>query len=356
MKIPIKGAIISDGDQWIYDWFGIPATSPNKVNKVIENAVRNNVSELTVEINSGGGLVSSASEIYTALKQFAGTVNVRIVGMAASAASVLAMAGTNIQMSPTGQLMIHNAATRAEGDYRDMDHTSDFLQKINQSIINAYVAKTGKTAEELKAMMDEETWMTAQEAKEAGFIDAIMFENEAQAVANADHPQLVNGMLPIEVINKVREQLANDQSQAPVNNAVHQPENKDEGEGKIMNLETLKADHPDLYNQVFNLGKEEGVTNERTRIQEIEDIASPGNETIVNKAKFETGATAAETAMEIIKAQKERGAQMLSGLRDDASALNNIEATPETTPSAAASVEDFADNLLGAMNLRKDGK
>lgn len=351
MKIAIKGPIISDGDQWVYDWFGIPATSPEKVTKIIDSAIRNKVNELTVVINSGGGSVFSASEIYTELKKFIGRVKVEIVGVAASAASVIAMAGTTVEMSPTGQLMIHNASTSTWGDYREMDHTSDFLQKVNQSIMNAYTVKTGKSSDELKGLMDAETWMTAQEAKESGFIDSIMFENEVGAVASAERPELINGVLPQEVINKVREQLANDKSLSVVNSTPQQFKKEESEVNTKMTIEELKAQHPDLYNQILNLGKEDGVSAERKRIQEIEDIASPGNEEIINKAKFESGVTAAETAMEILKAQKEKGAQMHNAIRNDAANLGAITPTPEATPAAGQTPEDFADALLNSMGM-----
>ena len=351
MKIAIKGPIISDGDQWVYDWFGIPATSPEKVTKIIDSAIRNKVNELTVVINSGGGSVFSASEIYTELKKFIGRVKVEIVGVAASAASVIAMAGTTVEMSPTGQLMIHNASTSTWGDYREMDHTSDFLQKVNQSIMNAYTVKTGKSSDELKGLMDAETWMTAQEAKESGFIDSIMFENEVGAVASAERPELINGVLPQEVINKVREQLANDKSLSVVNSTPQQFKKEESEVNTKMTIEELKAQHPDLYNQILNLGKEDGVSAGRKRIQEIEDIASPGNEEIINKAKFESGVTAAETAMEILKAQKEKGAQMHNAIRNDAANLGAITPTPEATPAAGQTPEDFADALLNSMGM-----
>ena len=130
MKIEINGPIINDGDQWIYDWFEIPATSPKKVKNLLDKATFHKVQEVLVTINSGGGSVYAASEIYTALKSFTGKVKIQIVGMAASAASVIAMAGYT-EMSPTAMLMIHNAATSNWGDYNSMDETSDFLQKVN---------------------------------------------------------------------------------------------------------------------------------------------------------------------------------------------------------------------------------
>lgn len=201
-KVNIKGPIISNSDAWIYEYFGIEATSPNAVNKVLSEA---NGEEIEVEINSGGGSVFAGSEIYTALKSYSGNVVVKIVGLAASAASVIAMAGNKVIMSPTAHMMIHNVSSYSAGDYRDMEHTAEILKSANNTIANAYRIKTGKTQEDLLSLMDNETWMTAEKAKELGFIDEIMFENDLQLVASTDF----SGMLPPEVINKIRNTVKN---------------------------------------------------------------------------------------------------------------------------------------------------
>lgn len=201
-KINVKGPIVSNSDAWIYEWFGIEATSPNSVSKVIDEA---NGEDIEVEINSGGGSVFAGSEIYTALKSYPGNVTVKIVGLAASAASVIAMAGDKVMMSPTAQIMIHNVSTYTSGDYRDMEHSAEVLKSANKTIANAYRLKTGKTQEELLKLMDNETWMTAQKAKELGFIDEIMFDEEQQLIANHGY----SGLLPPEVINKMRNMLKN---------------------------------------------------------------------------------------------------------------------------------------------------
>lgn len=198
-KVSIKGPIISNDDQWIYDWLDMEATSPKSVERQIEKA---NGEDLEVEINSPGGSVFDGSEIYTTLKGYKGKVTVKIVGFAASAASFIAMAGSKVLMSPTSQIMIHNASIRASGDYRQMDHMSGVLKNVNQTIANAYKLKSGKTDEELLKLMDDETWFTPQQALEQGFIDEIMFQNEMQMVASYN-----NGMLPKEVINKIRNEL-----------------------------------------------------------------------------------------------------------------------------------------------------
>lgn len=358
MKVEIKGPIISDSEQWIYDWFRIPATSPSKVNKVIAKAVENGAPELTLVINSPGGYVFSAAEIWTELKKFKGKVRGEIVGVAASAASVIAMGCSHLAMSPAGTLMIHNASSRAEGDYRDMDHSSELLQKVNETIINTYEKRTGKTFDELKSMMDKESWMTAKEAKELGFIDEIMFENEdASAIAaSAEIPgNLENGMLPKNVIDTMRNQLANEKGRAifnlenqPQNSIANEqpeaPKNNEEG-GKVkMDLKTFQNEHPELFQEVKNLGIEEGKEIENKRIEEIEAIAMPGNEDLVNKAKFEEKVTAEQLAVQIIKNDKEKAANHFKNQQADAQQLQNVGDTQTVSTDVdneAATVEEF---------------
>ncbi|MCA0754913.1 Clp protease ClpP [Paenibacillus sp. N4] len=213
--VNIKGVIVGDDEKWIYDWFGIAAVSPSSVNKELKDA---NGEDVDVIINSGGGSVFAGSEIYSALKGYAGRVTARVVGLAASAASVAAMAADVVSISPTAQIMIHNAWTRMEGDYRDMEHGAEFLKNTNSSIANAYRLKTKKSEDELKAMMDKETWLTAQQAVKEGFADEIMFDEQKQLAASA----AINGMLPLEVVNKMRLALADNGGQlSPV--ALQQP-------------------------------------------------------------------------------------------------------------------------------------
>ncbi|MCG1029305.1 Clp protease ClpP [Virgibacillus halodenitrificans] len=199
-KINVKGPIIPSNLQWIYDWLDMEATSPKKVISALEEA---NGEDVEVYINSGGGSVFDGSEIYTALKEHKGKVTAKVVGIAASAASVLAMGADILQMSPTSQMMIHNAATRADGDYRDMEHTAVVLKNANKTAANAYMAKTGMSETELLDMMDKETWMTAQQAMEYKMIDEIMFEQDVKVVASMDN----SGLLPQQVIDKVRNEL-----------------------------------------------------------------------------------------------------------------------------------------------------
>lgn len=194
MKIEIKGTIVANDDLWIYEYCEMDATSPRAVSEALGKVT----GDITVEINSGGGDVFAGSEIYTAIKNYPGKVTVQIVGLAASAASVIAMAGDVIKISPTAQIMIHNVWSRSSGDYRDMEHAAEILKGANETIANAYRIKTGMAQEDLLELMNQETWLTPAKAKELGFVDEIMFER-VQLVAN------IANILPNEVLEKIRE-------------------------------------------------------------------------------------------------------------------------------------------------------
>ena len=140
---------------------------------------------ITLHINSPGGDCFAASQIYTMLMEYPNDVTVQIDGMAASAASVIAMAGTRVQMSPTSMMMIHNPFTMAMGDSEEMRKAIQLLDEVKESIINAYEIKTGQSRTKLSHLMDSETWMNAWKAKELGFCDEVMF-------AEGDQPDTKN--------------------------------------------------------------------------------------------------------------------------------------------------------------------
>lgn len=131
--------------------------------------------DLTVFINSPGGDVVAGSLIYSMLREHDGKITVRIDGVAASAASVVAMAGDRVEMAPTAYMVIHNAITDAHGNIHVMQQTVEMLAEVDRGIRTAYALKTGKSERELAKMMDAETWMSAAKALEDGFIDAICY-------------------------------------------------------------------------------------------------------------------------------------------------------------------------------------
>lgn len=133
--------------------------------------------DITVWINSPGGDCVAAAQIYNMLMDYKGNVTVKIDGIAASAASVIAMAGTEVLMSPVSTMMIHNPATVAMGDHNEMQKAIEMLNEVKESIINAYEIKTGLSRAKLSHLMDSETWMNANKAVELGFADGIIARN-----------------------------------------------------------------------------------------------------------------------------------------------------------------------------------
>ena len=148
--------------------------------------------DVTVWINSPGGNVFAAAEIYTMLKDYKGSITVKIDAIAASAASVVAMAGDTVQMSPVAMLMIHDPSTVAMGNTKDMEKAIEVLEEVKESIINAYAAKSGLTHARIANLMSNETWMNAKKAVELGFADEILFakkEDEPDSVpADPENP------------------------------------------------------------------------------------------------------------------------------------------------------------------------
>lgn len=168
-ELVFNGAISED------TWFGdeiTPAMFRNELSKVSGN--------LTVWLNSPGGDVFAASQIYTMLKSHKGKVTVKIDGIAASAASVVAMAGDETLIAPTGMIMIHNPATAAFGNKEAMEQAIRLLDEVKESIINAYETKSHISRAKIAKMMDEETWLNAKKAQSLGLVDGILFSGGQQ--------------------------------------------------------------------------------------------------------------------------------------------------------------------------------
>lgn len=198
-KIKVHGTIVTNDNKWIYDLFDMDSTSP----KDISDSLAETTEDVTIEINSYGGYVDAGNQIYSDLKNYPGNVTVEVL-MAGSAASVIAMAGDEVRMAPIGRIMIHNASVGAQGDYHAMDAASEALQMANSAIANAYVGKSGIAKEEALALMNKETWMDADKALEYGFVDEVIEYTESTPVFELVANGLTNGIIPQNVIDKVR--------------------------------------------------------------------------------------------------------------------------------------------------------
>lgn len=163
---------------------------------------------ITVWINSPGGDCVAAAQIYNMLMDYKGDVTVKIDGIAASAASVIAMAGTKVLMSPVSMMMIHNPATIAWGDTAEMQKAINMLSEVKESIMNAYEIKTGMSRTRISHLMDAETWMDAHKAVEMGFADDVLRRTETSEAGGLDVPEVSMLYSKAAVTNSLMERIA----------------------------------------------------------------------------------------------------------------------------------------------------
>lgn len=181
VELRIEGDIVDDDEAWLYEWFGMPSTSPNAFKEELSQFKGK---DITVWIDSYGGSVFAAAGIYNALKEHDGRITVKIDSKAMSAASVIAMAGDEVLMSPMAVMMIHNPLTAAYGNMHDLRKIADILDTVKESLINAYVLKTGRSRSKISQMMDDETWMSANVAVKEGFADGILYQDNNPEVSD----------------------------------------------------------------------------------------------------------------------------------------------------------------------------
>lgn len=172
-RINIRGVLIPNDYKWFYDFFEEDSTCPADVQKVLD--IIEEGDEIEVYINSPGGVIDVGSEIYTLLRTHSDHVKIYVTGEACSAASIVAMAAY-CEMAPTALMMVHCVSTNASGNHNDMEHTAEVLKTADRALCTAYMKKAGITEKEALKLMEAETWLTAERAKEKGLIDGIMFE------------------------------------------------------------------------------------------------------------------------------------------------------------------------------------
>ena len=166
--------------------------------------------DVVIYLNSPGGDCIAASQIYTMLMDYAGSVTIKIDGIAASAASVIAMAGTSVLMAPTSLMMIHNPMTAAFGSRDEMEKAIEMLEEVKESIINAYELRTGLSRSRISHLMDSETWMNAKRAIELGFADDMLTDEKITAEMPAF--EFSDRAVEMTLINKISAKALRDTS------------------------------------------------------------------------------------------------------------------------------------------------
>lgn len=187
MRVTLNGYVAADEDIWIYDWYGYPAFGPSTVRQAL--ADNPDGEELVLEVNSYGGSVWAGAEIYSVLRSTQTPTRAEIQSLAASAASYLVAGCNEVWISPVAQMMVHLPATVTDGDRNEHRNSIHLLDSIEASILNAYELKSNgkKTRDELSRMMHAETWLTAQDALDAGLVDGILYQDtvDPKTIVNA---------------------------------------------------------------------------------------------------------------------------------------------------------------------------
>ena len=235
-------------------------------------------------------------------------------------------------MPKNALFMIHNPSTIAMGDSEEMRKQADVLEKYKNSITETYLQKVNIDKEKLSELMDNETWLNAEEALEYGFIDEITENTDIQVVENK---VISNNM----VFNMAEFKNFN------VDKNI---KNNGKGSGK-MTKDEIKAQFPDIYAEIANEGKEIGVKEERTRIQEIENLGY--NHEVVDKAKFEEPKNARDLALEIVSLMKQENQNKLNRIQDEGKPLNNM---PKGNDDGVNDEQKAANKILAFF--KKGGK
>lgn len=288
------------------------------------------VENIILHINSPGGSVFSAVAIANTLKNHKAKITANIDGLAASAATIITSACDTVRMPKNALFMVHNPITFAYGNNQDMKKTVEMLDKVKDSIIETYLNKTKTDKETLSELMDNETWMNAEEAKEYGFIDEILDENVEKEVI--ENKLIINNMaFDISRFKNFKEKKNQDPRVINISvNSTGSPEEiadkfrdilnsteNQKNEGGNMTLEELKNKFPELYNQIFNEGKEAGITKERKRMREIDNLDVSNYSELVENAKYNEPVEASVLAVNILNKQKEERIQKLQNIKND---------------------------------------
>lgn len=331
-ELLLYGAISSQQSWWE------DRVTPNRFNQELA-ALGEDVPEIVVRINSGGGDVFAANAIYTRLRDHSAKITVKVDGWAASAATIIAMAGDTIKIARNGVFMIHDPAMTVWDTFtaEDFEKMAEELRVIKQSIINTYAMKTGRDEKEISDFMSDEKWWTGDEAVANGFCDEIMFEESKTVVENAN--RIVVNSVPINIaqFKTIPKTLLNSPAGTGGFSDGIKPENKNHKEEEhmepkdstITTVEALKTAYPDLTAAIENNARAE----ERNRIKAIKDAAVDGFESIVEDAMFKNPISAESMALKILNEQKKQGgAYMANRAKDVAdSGVNNVGAAAGVT-------------------------
>lgn len=360
MRIQLNGTVTSNDNADTYRWWGYKGVCcPNDIRDALATCPEDE--ELVMEINSGGGSVYAGFEMYNLIRSSGRKVTAEIQSLAGSAMSVIVSACSKVLMSPASNIMIHRSSIGyTGGNAEKLEQDVQMLNTIDESILNAYCEKVGNKASrtKLRHMMEDETFLTAQEAIECGLADGILKAGSESTDPTLAVACIENGMSqvlaaavalpPIEDLKRQKTEIENETDSEDTSSAVKNNNAEEREKMEITDIKTteeLKAAFPELTKQMI----EKAQADERARITAIDEVAMPGFESIVAAAKADLSKTAGDVAKEIIAQQKQKGTNYLAGIAADVmeSGINDIpagtleqqELTPEQEAQAAAAAD-----------------
>lgn len=338
-ELILYGAISSQQSWWE------DRVTPKQFND--ELAAIGDTDEIIVRINSSGGDVFAANAIYTRLKDHKAKITVIVDGWAASAATIIAMAGDVIKIPSNGVFMIHDPKLLAWDYYtaEEFIKMADELRVIKQSIINGYALKTGKDEKEISDLMYETTWWTGKEAVDNGFCDELMFEEVETSIENSSQKVVVNSVeLDIKEFKTIPKMLLTSpgktfENKAKPGTVINKTINSKEETVMIQTVEALEKQYPDLVANIKN----EAAKGERERIKAINEMAPEGFDEIVNDAIYTNPIAAEQVAMKIVSKQKELSKNYIANRDEDVnnSNVNNVGAVSNSALGGGSDVDEF---------------
>lgn len=331
-------------------FFSSGGASPDKVMRDLDELA--NAKEITVRINSGGGSAFAGLAIFELLRAHGAKIITRNDGLAASAASIILMAGDVIIMGTGSMTMAHNPWSEVRGDAQALRQTAEVLDRVGESLINVYSVRTKKSREELKDMMNKTTWYTAEEALANGFADEI---DKKFVVAASIHgesayfndQQFSLGIFsmapPLPVLSTAPVMALADPVTPEITN-----KKEDEVEDSVKDVAELQAKHPDIYQAAVTVG----INSERTRLKSIDEISNTIADDLVAKAKYETPISAETLAFQALKADSGKGLKHMANREEELANNDSVAAAALLTEKQTKVEADNAeiDAIANAAN------
>ena len=320
---------------------------------------------LSITLNSPGGSVDIATSIYNMLKTHKGPVNIRVTGWACSAATVItSLPNAHVTMGSGTLLMVHNPWLVSVGDHHELRRKAAITEKVADSIASIYVQKTGKTLDEIRELMDSETWYTAEEAVANGFADSV--DESEQVAASVGNEQLFLAGVAFDFSGRKAPPLDKLWRNFRMSENTQKAELNKTATPLVptpMTAEALKAQYPDLIKSLVDSAVEQALAKERTRMHGLDALITPARAQDIQRAKYETFATPEQAAFAILTKEqqiaKDSASALLSDGRDIAASVSELAAgAPDASAKESGSLntQDIAQWMALAERIKAEEK